>query len=75
MATIKLPGKFSDTSGLTVKQGRLINQRPQDVIPITQAAIMRKERKRQEKIDMMAQAFERGEMMSDLRERMMGDKD
>jgi len=74
-AKFNLQGKFADLSGLSVKGGRMINNRPDPMAPITEAAIMRKNRIKQEKIDMMAQAFERGEMMSSLRERMMGEED
>lgn len=55
--------------GLTVKNGRLINNAPDGVMGIQAAADARKMRKREEKIEMMASAYERAEMRSELRER------
>lgn len=68
-------GKFANLSGMDMKQGRMINNMPDPVVPLTQMAIMRKEQKRREKIDMMAQAYMQAEMMSDLNKRMMGGED
>lgn len=51
---------------LTVRNGRLINNRPNDVTGIQQAAQIKKDMKREQKIQMMAEAMYRGEMMSDL---------
>jgi hypothetical protein len=53
-------------NGLTVEGGRLINRRPDGMTGIQQAAQIKKEMKRQDKIQMMSQAFYQGEMMSDL---------
>jgi hypothetical protein len=51
--------------GLTVRNGRLINNRPDGMTGIQEAAMLCKARKREEKIEMMAEAFKRGEMMSE----------
>ena len=51
---------------LTVRNGRLINNRPNDVTGIQQAAQIKKDMKREQKVQMMAEAMYRGEMMSDL---------
>jgi hypothetical protein len=51
---------------LTVRNGRLINNRPNSVTGIQQAAQIKKDMKREQKIQMMAEAVYRGEMMSDL---------
>jgi hypothetical protein len=58
--------------GLTVKEGRLINDRPDGCTGIAQMAKLRKEAKREEKISMIAEGYSRGEMMSEAREMMMG---
>ena len=55
-------------SGLTMKDGRLINDRPCGVTGIQQAADLKKARKREEKIEMMVEADVRASM----REKMMG---
>lgn len=53
---------------LTVKNGRLINNRPNGVTGIQQAAQIKKEMKRQDKIAMMEEAMYRAEMKADLME-------
>lgn len=54
-------------SGLTVRNGRLINEQIGDAMaPITKAAIDRKALKREAKTQRMAEAFYRGEMMADI---------
>ena len=53
---------------LTVRNGRLINNRPNSVTGIQQAAQIKKDLKREQKIQMMAEAVCRGEKMSDLSE-------
>jgi len=58
--------------GLTVQGGRLINNRPNSEMGIVQAANARKERKRQDKIQMQAEAYVRGERMSEMDEMMRG---
>lgn len=55
-------------SGLTVKDGMLINNRPDGQTGIAQAAQLRKSMKRAEKISTMATAFSMGEMVSDMGE-------
>lgn len=57
--------------GLTVKDGMLINNRPDGQTGIAQAAQMRKSMHRAEKISTMATAFTLGEMASDSGERSM----
>jgi hypothetical protein len=56
---------------LTVRNGRLINNRPNDVTGIQQAAQIKKDLKREQKIQMMSEAIYRGEMMSDLEKSLM----
>jgi hypothetical protein len=69
---IKVHGKAANLSGLRMEGGRMINDSPTPMAPITQAAIMRKERMRQEKIDMMAEAYHRAEMQHEMMEMAMG---
>lgn len=52
--------------GLTVKDGMLINNRPDGQTGIAQAAQMKKTMHRAEKISTMASAFMMGETMSDM---------
>ena len=59
-----------DTPGLTVKDGRLQNSRPDGVTGIQHAADMRKMLKREEKISMMEEANYRAEMRADMMEKM-----
>ena len=69
-------GKTADLSGLVMKQGQEISMRPDAMAPITQAAMQRKERMRQEKVSMMEEAYFRAEMRSDMMEKMMnGEKE
>jgi hypothetical protein len=56
--------------GLTVRNGRLINNLPDGTMGIQAAADARKMRRREEKINMMADAYERAEMRSEMREKM-----
>lgn len=72
---IKVQGKFAEMNGLRVVGGMQINDRPDAMAPVTQAAIMRKERMRQEKIQMMEEAYVRAEMRTDMMEKMMGEED
>lgn len=53
---------------LTVRNGRLINNRPNDVTGIQQAAQIKKAMKREEKIAIMEEAMYRAEMKADLAE-------
>jgi hypothetical protein len=64
---ISLVGK----PGLTVKNGRLINNLPDGTMGIQAAADARKMRKREEKISMMVEADVRASM----REKMLGLED
>lgn len=57
-------------SGLTVKNGRLINNRPCGTTMIQDAAMARKARKREEKIEMMASAYERAEIRTEMMKKM-----
>lgn len=59
---------------LTVRNGRLINNRPNDITGIQQAAQIKKDMKREQKIQMMAEAVYRGDKMSDLEESLMEGK-
>jgi hypothetical protein len=58
-------------SGLTVRNGRLINEQVGNAMaPITKAAMDRKNLKREMKTARMAEAFYRGEMMADIEKDM-----
>jgi hypothetical protein len=61
--------------GLTVRGGRLINNRPDSEMGIVSAANARKEMKRQSKIQMQAEGYARGEQMAEVNKqiRSMGD--
>lgn len=59
-------------SDLTVKDGRLINNRADGCTGIAQMAKLRKEAKREEKVSMIAEGYSRGEMMAEAREMMVG---
>lgn len=74
MKTPKYPKgeKNADLSGLRMVGGMMVNDRPDSIAPITQAAIMRKERIRQENINMMAEAYHRAEMQHEMMEMMNG---
>lgn len=61
----KNSGSFN---GLTVKDGMLINNRPDGQTGIAQAAQLKKSIHRAEKISTMATAFSIGEMGSDMGE-------
>lgn len=61
----KESGSFS---GLTMRNGRLINNRPDGQTGIAQAADIRKSIKRAEKISIVAKGTAMGEMMSDMGE-------
>jgi hypothetical protein len=56
---------------LTVRNGRLINNRPNDVTGIQQAAQIKKDLKREQKISMMEEAMYRAEMRSNVMESLM----
>lgn len=57
---------------LTVRNGRLVNNRPNDVTGIQQAIQVKKDLKREKKVSMMSEAFYRGEMMADLEKSLKG---
>ena len=61
-------GGYAGTDGLTMKNGRLINSRPDSQSGIAQMAQMRAEARKQAKIDMIAEGYAKGEMMSEARE-------
>lgn len=56
----------SSYNGLTVKDGMLINNRPDGQTGIAQAAQLRKAMHRAEKISTMSTAFMMGETMSEM---------
>jgi hypothetical protein len=56
---------------LTVRNGRLINTRPNDITGIQQAVKIKKEMKKAEKIQMMSDAFYQAEMRADMMESLM----
>jgi len=58
--------------GLTVKDGRLINNRPCSKNGIEKAAELRKAIKRAEKIEMYSEAVALGELKAEMREEGMG---
>jgi hypothetical protein len=58
----------SQYDGLTVRNGRLINNRPDGQTGIAQAAEIRKSMKRAEKVSMIAKGTAMGEMMSEMGE-------
>ena len=61
--------------GLKVENGRLINNSPNSEMGIVQAANSRREMKREQKVQMQADAYARGEMMVESRkmvQRMIG---
>ena len=64
-------GGYAGGDGLTVKDGRLINNRADGQSGISQMAKLRKEAKREEKVSMIAEGYSRGEMMAEAREMMM----
>ena len=58
--------------GLTVKDGRLINNRPDGKNGIEKAAELRKSIKRAEKIEMYSEAVALGNMKEDMMQEEMG---
>ena len=65
-------GGYAGADGLTVKDGRLINNRADGQTGIAQLAKIRKDAKREEKVSMIAEGYSRGEMMAETREMMVG---
>ena len=62
--------KFKSMGGLTVKNGRLVNDRPNGMTGISEAAMLKKAVKREKKVSMIADGIIRAEM----RENLMGYK-
>lgn len=60
---------------LTIRNGRLVNNRPNDVTGIQQAVRIKKELKKQEKIAVMEEAMFRADMRADLMESMRPEKE
>jgi hypothetical protein len=56
-----MKAKFQSMGGLTVKDGRLINDRPNGITGIAQAAQLKKSSYRAKKVDMMADGIELAE--------------
>lgn len=54
---------YRDMSGLTVKDGRLINDRPNSIMGIQQAADLKREMKEQRKVSMMTRAIVNADMI------------
>lgn len=63
--------KFRSMGGLTVKNGRLVNDRPNGMTGISEAAMLKKAVKREKKVSMIADGIIRAKM----RENLMGYKD
>lgn len=59
-------------SGLTVKNGRLVNNRPVGKSGIEEAAELRKMVKKNEKTNMIADGIERAEMKKDMNKLFKG---
>ena len=55
-------------NGLDVQGGRLINNRPDSMSGIAQAAVAKKAMKRMEKVSMIAEGVSLGDMRSDMME-------
>ena len=53
--------KYQSMGGLTVKNGRLINDRPTGILGIEQASMLRRAFKRAKKVDMYADGIELAE--------------
>ena len=58
---------FMKTEGLTIKNGRLVNNRPNQMTGIQEASMYRQMMKKQYKIDCIADGIERAEMRKGLR--------
>jgi len=56
-----MKNKYQSMGGLTVKDGRLINDRPTGITGIAQAAQIKKGLYRAKKVDMMADGIELAE--------------
>jgi len=60
---------------LTVKNGRLINNRPNDITGIQQAAQIKKAMKKAEKIQMYSEAVSLGMQKAEAIEKLKGEMD
>ncbi len=73
---MKMGGSIYQNSGagmgLTMNDGRLVNNRPDGMTGIQQLAIARKTMKKEAKINMAAEGYVRGEQMSEMNEMMGG---
>ena len=58
----------SKFDGLTVRNGRLVNNRPDGQTGIAQASQVRKSMKKAEKVSMIAKGVAMGDIMSDMGE-------
>ena len=56
-----MKSKYQSMGGLTVKDGRLINDRPNGISGISQAAMIRKTLHKVKKVDMIADGIELAE--------------
>ena len=65
---INKPSSADNVDGLYIKNGRLINDRPDSISGIERASMYRQQMKKQYKIDNIADGIERAKM------RMGGDK-
>jgi hypothetical protein len=61
---------YAASPGLRIEGGQLINDRPNSEMGIVQAANARREMKRERKIQMNAEAYVRGEQISEMNEMM-----
>jgi hypothetical protein len=57
--------------GLSMNDGRLVNNRPDGMTGIAQMAMARKAMKKEAKIEMAAEGYVRGEQISEMNEMMM----
>ena len=58
---MKMKMKFQSMGGLRVEKGRLINDRPDGISGIEQAAMLRKSMRRAKKVDMYADGIDLAE--------------
>jgi ABC-type sugar transport system ATPase subunit len=63
---------MSNLKDLIVKRGRLINNAPDGISGIQRAVEMKREIRRESKIQMMAEAVSRGDMMSNAKRYIFG---
>ena len=58
--------KYTDMSGLAVKNGRLINDRPNSVTGIQQACSLKKSMYQQKKVNMITQGILNAKMIENI---------